>query len=90
MVLNTADGIANDFHKVLNTLSSRIYKRTKEPYPEVMAHLRTRFSLLRVCLIALRGNRRKIAITSPTNTELFVPPEEHKKRKFISMKIEDP
>ncbi len=69
LVMNTAGGIANEFEKVLKTLSHRISTRTGEPYNEVMAHLRTRlrFSLLRSCLIALRGNRRKIPIT---NTEL--------------------
>eukprot|EP00116_Pleurobrachia_bachei_P017383 sb/3477645/ len=73
LVMNTVGGIANEFQKVLKTLSHRISTRTGEPYCEVMAHLRTRlrFSLLRACLIALRGNRRKIPITSLTNTELI-------------------
>ena len=73
LVMNTAGWIADEFQKVLQKLSSTISKRTQEPYSEVMAHLRTRlrFSLLRSCLIALRGNRRKIAITSFFNTELM-------------------
>ena len=63
LVMNTAGEIANEFQKVLQKLSSTISKRTQGPYSEVMAHLRTRlrFSLLRSCLIALLGNRRKIA-----------------------------
>ena len=74
LVMNTAGGIGVEFHKVLKKLSSRICGRTKEPYPEVMAHLRARlrFSLLRTCLIALRGNRRRIAITNLADTELVI------------------
>ena len=73
LVMNTAGGIANEFQKVLRKLSTAISKRTQEPYSEVMAHLKTRlrFSLLRSCLIALRGNRRKIAITSLANTDML-------------------
>ena len=73
LVMNTAGGIANEFQRVLKNLSFKISKRTEEPYCEVMAHLRTRlrFSLLRACLIALRGNRRKIAVSSLANTELI-------------------
>ena len=74
LVMNTALGIANQFQKVLRTLSTTISKRTQEPYSEVIAHLslrtRLRFSLLQTCLIAVRGNRRKIAISSLVNTEL--------------------
>ena len=74
LVMNTAGGIGTEFVKVLQTLSHRISTRTKEPYSEVISHLRTRlrFALLRSCLIALRGNRRKIVATSLADAELVV------------------
>ena len=74
LVMNTAGGIGTEFVKVLQTLSHRISTRTKEPYSEVISHLRTRlrFALLRSCLIALRGNRRKIVAASLADAELVV------------------
>ena len=74
LVMNTGGGIGTEFKKVLQTLAHKISARTMEPYAEVAAHLRTRlrFSLLRSCLIALRGNRRKIVTTSLFQTELVV------------------
>ena len=72
--LSNSGGIGTEFVKVLQTLSHRISTRTKEPYSEVISHLRTRlrFALLRSCLIALRGNRRKIVATSLADAELVV------------------
>ena len=74
LVMNTAGGIATEFVKVIRTLSQRISTRTQEPYSEVVAHLRTRlrFALLRSCLVALRGNRRKIVTSSLADAELVV------------------
>ena len=74
LVMNTAGGIATEFVKVVRTLSQRISTRTHEPYSEVVAHLRTRlrFALLQSCLVALRGNRRKIVASSLADAELLI------------------
>ena len=72
--MNTAGGIATEFLKVIQTLLHRISEKTQEPYSEVMAHIRTRlrFAVLRSCLIALRGNRRKVVAKNLADTELVI------------------
>ena len=62
LVMSTSGGMAKEFEKTLRRMASRVAMRAEEKYSQVINHLRTRlrFALLRACLIALRGERKRI------------------------------
>ena len=62
LVMSTSGGVGREFDKMIRKVAGRVVKKTEEQYSEIVSHLRTRlrFVLLRACLLAIRGDRRKI------------------------------
>ena len=74
LVMSTSGGMGKEFEKTLRRMASRVALRAEEKYAQVINHLRTRlrYALLRACLIALRGERKRITpfvATGLTETE---------------------
>ena len=61
LVFTTTGGMAPECVQYHKRLASLIAKKTKEEYPKVMNHIRTRtrFAILKSTLIAIRGERGK-------------------------------
>ena len=68
LVFSTSGGCAEEVGKVLECAARKIVHKHKECYAETMAFIRvkTRFSLLRSTLVALRGTKRRV---SPISVE---------------------
>ena len=65
-VLSTSGGLAPESDRILRTLAGRIANRHGNTYREAIEYLRLRirFSILRACLVSLRGSRTKVNYTS--------------------------
>ena len=72
LVFTTSGGMAPECTKFHKRIAQLISFKTKENYPQVMNHLRTRlrFTLLRSTLIALRGERGKAKKPQSNITDL--------------------
>ena len=62
LVFSTSGGFAPEVGRVLEKAAGEICKRHRESYSETMTFIRekTRFSLLRSTLVALRGTKRRV------------------------------
>ena len=79
LVFTTTGGMAPECAQYHKRLASLISKKTKEDYPKVMNHIRTRirFAILKSTLIAVRGERGRKARfnTKVTETSFNTIPE---------------
>ena len=72
LIFTTSGGMGPECTKFHKKIAQLIALKTKEEYPQVMNHLRTRlrFTLLRSTLIALRGEKGKAKKPTGSITEL--------------------
>ena len=72
LIFTTSGGMGPECTKFHKKIAQLIALKTKEEYPQVMNHLRTRlrFTLLRSTLIALRGEKGKSKKPTEKITEL--------------------